>query len=69
MHNQNCNEHINLDNLPPLIDVATAAAIRGNSPKFLRDCLRRGEIRGSKLGDSWRINTHEFLLLCGLVSE
>lgn len=69
MHNTSHTVHIDLDTLPPLIDVRTAAAIRGNSPKFMRDMLRRGEVRGSKLGDSWRINTHEFLLQCGLISE
>lgn len=58
---------IDLTTLPLLIDVATAAAIRGNSEKFIRDMLRKGEIQGCKLGQSWRINTAAFLNDCGLV--
>lgn len=57
---------IDISCLPPLIDVGTAARIRGNSPKFIRDLLRRGEIRGTKLGASWRVNTADFLAQCGL---
>lgn len=53
-------------NLPPLIDVATAAAIRGNSEKFIRDMLRKGKLKGCKLGQSWRVNTAAFLTQCGL---
>ena len=57
---------IDIDALPLLIDVDTAALIRGNSPKFIRDMLRKGEIKGAKLGQSWRINTAAFLEQCGL---
>jgi len=57
---------IDIDALPALIDVDTAAQIRGNSSKFIRDMLRKGEIKGCKLGQSWRINTAAFLAQCGL---
>lgn len=58
--------NVDIDTLPLLIDVDTAAQIRGNSPKFIRDMLRKGEIQGCKLGQSWRINTAAFLAQCGL---
>lgn len=58
--------HIDLDSLPPLIDVDTAAAIRGNCTAFIRAKCRDGSIKATKLGDSWRIITSAFLAQCGL---
>lgn len=55
-----------LDCLPLLIDVSTAAQIRGSSEKFIRDLAVRGEISASKLGGQWRINRDSFLEACGL---
>ena len=57
---------IDLDNLPPLITVETAAAIRGNCTAFIRAKCRDGSIRATKLGDSWRINRDAFLAQIGL---
>jgi len=57
---------IDLDNLPPLITVDDAAAIRGNCTAFIRAKCRDGSIKASKLGDSWRINRDAFLAQCGL---
>lgn len=52
--------------LPILIDVPTAARIRGNSEAFIRRECARGNIRATKLGRSWRIHRDSFLQLCGL---
>ena len=53
--------------LPVMLDVKTAAEIWDGSQKFIRDQLRKGVIRGTKLGGSWRINRDEFLEQCGLL--
>ena len=58
---------VDIDSLPPLIKVKTAALIRGNSDKFIRDQCAKGLIKASKLGGSWRINRDEFRSQCGLL--
>jgi hypothetical protein len=52
--------------LPVLINVRTAAEIGGFSEKFVRDQLRRGQIRGRKIGKAWRIDRDAYLGQLGI---
>lgn len=54
------------DDLPMMLDISTAAAIRNNSYRFILNKCVSGEIKANKIGTSWRINRNEFLRQCGL---
>ena len=55
-----------LSQLPLLLEVKQAAAIGGWSEKFVRDMLRKGSVKGCKVGGSWRVNRDAFLTQLGL---
>ena len=55
-----------LHKLPLLLTVAEATAISGLSEAHVRRQLRTGAIKGSRIGEAWRINRDEFLAMCGL---
>jgi excisionase family DNA binding protein len=58
-----------LEHLPLLLTVSEAVQVSGLSEAHVRRQLRTGAIRGSKIGEAWRINRDEFLAMCGLATE
>lgn len=57
---------IDPDTLPAMLTLKQAASICGCSEHHLFNLVKRGEIRGVRLGRAWRIPTRDFLTLCGL---
>lgn len=54
------------DDLPMMLDVSTAAALRNNSCRFIYKMCVSGEIKANKIGTSWRIDRDAFLQQIGL---
>ena len=55
-----------LEHLPLLLTVSEAVQISGLSEAHVRRQLRTGAIRGSKIGEAWRVLRDPFLKMCGL---
>ena len=55
-----------LERLPLLLTVSEAVQISGLSEAHVRRQLRTGAIRGSKIGEAWRVLRDPFLKMCGL---
>ena len=53
-------------NLPILMTTEQVARLMGVTPKFVRDCLTRNQIKGSKVGGVWRVNRDALLEQLGL---
>lgn len=54
------------DRLPLMLDAKTCGQIAGTTAKCIRDQLAAGRIKGTKVGNSWRVNRDEFLTQMGL---
>ena len=54
------------DFLPPVLSVSEAARLARLTPKAVRDLLREGKVRGSKLGGVWRVPTGAWLDMLGI---
>ena len=54
-----------IEQLPLLMTIRQAASVGGWSEKHVRDLLAKGEIKGCKLGHSWRVHRDAFLATCG----
>lgn len=54
--------------LPPLITTGTAAALLSCSAAMVRRMCASGELKASKIGVDWRVNTRDLLERFGLAS-
>lgn len=53
-------------NRPALMRVETAAIIADRTSKHIREQLAQGNIKGNRLGRSWRVHTAAFLSQLGI---
>lgn len=66
MPNGNTPPCIDMAGLPPLINTETTAAILSCSKAQVRRMCAAGQIKASKVGVDWRINTRALLAKYGL---
>ena len=62
----NKNATIRLDELPPVTTVTEAATIARVCPKYMRELLRGGTVKGVKVGTVWKVNTADLLRYLGI---
>ena len=61
-----CENQTEIESLPLLLDVKTAAKLANVTPKHLYNLLNNGTIKGCKIGHACRINRDSFLAFIGL---
>lgn len=57
---------INGTNASPLCTCDAAALVLGVSSKHVRELLKRGDLKGAKLGRAWRVNVTDLCRVAGL---
>ena len=66
---KNTSQVVDIDEIrsyPVLLTTEQVARLMGVTPKFVRDCLTRKQIKGSKVGGVWRVNRDALLEQLGL---
>lgn len=57
---------INDTHASPLCTCNAAALVLGVTPKHVRELLKRGDLKGAKLGRAWRVNVADLCRIAGL---
>lgn len=58
--------NVNLDALPGLLTCEEAAQLARCSARHIARMCERGELRASKIGKGWKVNTHDLLIYLDL---